>query len=91
MIELYGGLDFLELVSPVNYVETNSPPTCLFYSGTDPLVPLSQGAIMANRLTENGVPNTFKEYVGLGHSLNPLEIEDSWSIYKSYVRDYFTN
>lgn len=54
-------------VSPAYHVSATSPKTILFYGDSDSLVPATQGGILHNALTSQGVYNEFYLYPGEGH------------------------
>lgn len=60
------GTDLAEAVSPALQVTADSSPTILFYGNQDPLVPLSNGQTLNDKLQENSIPHSFTIYNG-GH------------------------
>ena len=53
LLDSYGvntTISFLEEVSPVHQAKTTSPPTIHFYGGQDPLIPVSQGTNLRDKL-----------------------------------------
>lgn len=68
LIGLFGdNQNDLEVASPLFQVKRTSPPTLLFYGGLDPLIPISQGVDLTNKLTELNVQNEFYFYETEGH------------------------
>lgn len=57
----------IEEVSPITHVNSQSPPTIMFYGGQDPLIPSSQGPLLRDALTDAGVYNEFNFYPDGGH------------------------
>ncbi|RZJ65877.1 MAG: alpha/beta hydrolase [Flavobacterium sp.] len=54
-------------VSPRTHVSATSPATIQFAGGQDPLIPVSQGTRLKQRLDENGVYNEYYLYPNGGH------------------------
>ena len=91
MLDLYGTnltLEFLEEVSPYHQATSLSPPTILFYGGQDPLIPVSQGTDMRDKLISLGVINEFTLYPDAGHGWTGLELIDTWSKLKNFINLY---
>lgn len=61
--------------SPKAYVTHDDPPVLTFQGTKDPLVPHSQATILADALTEAGVPGRVELMVGAGHGWNGEELE----------------
>jgi acetyl esterase/lipase len=57
----------VRLASPITYVDANDAPTLIFHGTKDPLVPVTQAWIMANRMTDAGMPGRIELIVGAGH------------------------
>lgn len=57
----------VRLASPVTYVDGNDAPTLIFQGTKDPLVPATQAWIMANKMTEAGMPGRVELLIGAGH------------------------
>ena len=57
-----------EKVSPVYQVTASAPPTIMFYGDQDPLVPVTQGPLLENKLNAEGIYNEFYLYEGVGHA-----------------------
>jgi len=53
--------------SPINYINSSSPPTIFFHGSTDPLVNPSQSLNAKNKLTSVGVTAQYVLYLGKGH------------------------
>lgn len=53
--------------SPVNFINTSSPPTILLHGGLDPLVNASQSVAVKNKLQAAGVTNQYVFYPAGGH------------------------
>ena len=91
MLDLYGTnltLEFLEEVSPYHQATSLSPPTILFYGGQDPLIPVSQGTDMRDKLISLSVINEFTLYPDAGHGWTGLELIDTWSKLKNFINLY---
>ena len=77
-------VEYLTEASPLYQATSTSPPTILFYGGQDPLVPVSQGQDMADKLDELGVINEFTLYPNAGHGWGTTAEEiplllDTWA------------
>ncbi|MBF6608568.1 MAG: alpha/beta hydrolase [Flavobacterium sp.] len=64
---------FIE-VSPTSHISPQSPPTIMFYGGQDPLIPISQGTRLRDKLENAGVYNEFYLYSDGGHGNWNLQI-----------------
>lgn len=91
MLDLYGidpSLEFLEEVSPYHEATSSSPPTIMFYGGQDPLIPVSQGTDLRDKLISLGVTNEFTLYPDAGHGWTGLELLDTWTKLKNFINLY---
>ena len=70
--------EYLESVSPLHQVTTSAPPTILFYGGMDPLIPISQGLDLRDKLKQLEVEHEFTLYENAGHGWSGLELLDTW-------------
>ena len=89
LLTLFGvdtSTSYLESVSPYHRATADSPPTVLFYGGSDELVPTSQGVDMENRLTELGVTHSFTLYPNEGHGWEGEALLDTWATLKSFIQ-----
>ena len=77
--------EFLEEISPLHKATVYSPPTILFYGGLDPLIPITQGTGMRDRLDLLGVVNAFTLYPNLGHGWGNPELLDTWDKLKVFT------
>jgi dipeptidyl aminopeptidase/acylaminoacyl peptidase len=48
--------DYLKELSPVNYVSKNTPPTFMWHTANDGLVPVGNSINFASELSKKGVP-----------------------------------
>src|SRR5258706_3447019 len=53
--------------SPINFVNSQSPPTIIFQGGVDPVVPVSQSTALDNKLQTMGVIHQYVFYPTEGH------------------------
>ncbi len=60
------GTNYAEATSPALQVSNNSSPSILFYGNQDPLVPLTNGEILNENLSNASITNSFTVYDG-GH------------------------
>lgn len=58
---------FLRSVSPLYYVNRQSPPVFIVHGDADPTVPYHQSELLHNKLEEAGVPNQFVTIPGGQH------------------------
>ncbi|MCB0444794.1 MAG: alpha/beta hydrolase [Gelidibacter sp.] len=89
LLEVYGvnpTTAFLEEVSPYHQATASAPPTILFYGGQDPLVPVSQGTAMRDKLIELGVTNEFKLYPNGGHGWIGADLLDTWVRLSTFIQ-----
>jgi len=84
-IDLWGGLPFSQSApdvdrygQPVNYlpIKTGAPPTCIFHSNGDTVIPVSTSLTLANELKAKGVDHE-------------IHIIDSANHYPEYMADQF--
>ena len=55
----FGNLDFVKSVSPIYFVDKNSPPIFIVHGDSDPIVPYSQSSELAKKLKSFGVKTKF--------------------------------
>ncbi|WP_100615289.1 alpha/beta hydrolase [Confluentibacter citreus] len=79
-------LSFLEEVSPYHQVSATAPPTILFYGGQDPLIPITQGTDLRDKLQNLGVTHEFTLYPNAGHGWEGLELIDTWIKLKAFLQ-----
>ncbi|WP_435133168.1 alpha/beta hydrolase fold domain-containing protein [Formosa sp. A9] len=87
--DIYGieiSTDLLEILSPYHQVTTEAPPTILFYGGKDPLIPVSQGSMLQSKLQELGVMHEYTLYPDAAHGWAGLELLDTWSKLKTFIK-----
>jgi len=80
ILDLYtenASTEFLEEVSPYHRATASSPPTILFYGGQDPLIPVTQGTDMRDKLADLGVAHSFTLYPDAGHGWIGLDLLDT--------------
>jgi acetyl esterase/lipase len=80
ILDIYGidtTTEYLEEVSPYHQVNIGAPATILFYGGVDPLIPLSQGIAMRDKLVDLGVAHQFTLYPSEGHGWFGLNLLDT--------------
>lgn len=88
ILQLFGSnpeISFLEEVSPLHQVTASAPPTILFYGGQDPLVPVTQGTDLEDKLQSLNVVNEFTLYPTAGHGWTGLELLDTWAKLKTFT------
>jgi acetyl esterase/lipase len=91
MLNLFGinpEISFLEEVSPYHQATGTAPPTILFYGGQDPLIPITQGTELRDKLENLGVTHEFTLYPNAGHGWVGIEILDTWSKLKAFIQSH---
>lgn len=80
-------LSFLEEASPYHQVSATAPPTILFYGGQDPLIPVTQGTDLRDKLQTLGVTHEFTLYPNAGHGwLESTELLDTLVKLKAFIQ-----
>ncbi len=78
--------EYYDAVSPLKVATANAVPTIQFHGDMDPLIPVSQGQLLADRLNELNVPNELIIYEGEGHGWSDLA---NWTVtavkFKAFV------
>lgn len=59
-------------VSPITYVDQNSPPTLMLHGTHDALVPYAQSEEFAAAMTKSGAPVWLQKFPGAGHGGEPF-------------------
>lgn len=62
-----GNIEFMKSVSPVTYINKNTPPTFIVHGDSDPIVPYSQSVNLYSLLQKNGVKSEFMTVPGGEH------------------------
>lgn len=62
-----------ERASPIRYVRSNSPPTCVIHGTVDMLVPVRQGDWLVEALRTMGVPHLYSRIDGWPHAMDVVE------------------
>ncbi|HLP84320.1 MAG TPA: alpha/beta hydrolase [Phycisphaerales bacterium] len=61
--------------SPLTYVSNGDAPMLLFLGTADPLIPPTQGPLMAEAMAKHGVPGRVETIVGAGHGWGGVELQ----------------
>ncbi|MCL5130231.1 alpha/beta hydrolase [Algibacter sp. L4_22] len=77
--------EYLQEASPLYQVTANAPATQLFYGGNDPLIPISQGADLNEKLSKLNVTHEYTLYPEAGHGWTGLEFLDTWTKMKAFI------
>ena len=77
-------IEMADLISPIRYVDKDTPPTLLFHSEKDPVVPYRQGALWNYLCKEKGVDIEFITYEGDAHAFWELPFEYDDVVSRSY-------
>jgi acetyl esterase/lipase len=76
--------DVLRRISPITYVDKESPPTCIIHGDKDLVVPLQQSEILVAKLQEAGVPVKLIVKKDGGHPW-----PDFWTVDGPALADWF--
>jgi len=79
---------FLEEVSPFHQVTETAPASILFYGGQDPLIPVSQGEDLRDKLQALNVTHEFTLYENEGHGWTGLALLDTWAKLKVFMETH---
>ena len=74
--------EFLETISPVLHVSPNTPPTFLWATGEDALVPVENTTRMANALAHAGVPFEVHVFESGPHGLSLADQSTAGSLFE---------
>lgn len=89
--EPFTSTEFYENISPLSVADVDAVPTIQFHGSEDPLIPVSQGPLLAERLDELGVPNELIIYEGEGHGWSDLTLlADTGQKYANFIERYIT-
>ncbi|SNR31675.1 alpha/beta hydrolase [Lutibacter flavus] len=94
-IQLITGVNYIDnpeyysILSPYYVASESSPPTILFYGGMDPLVPISQGIDLHNKLDELGIINEFTLYENEGHGWEGPALTDTYNKLENFIVKHF--
>lgn len=83
------GTDYSQAVSPLYQVTASSSPTCLFFGTEDPLIPISNGINLHQKLMDYSVDTTLKIYQGgHGDDWSQTDVLDMYGIISGYIVEY---
>ena len=77
-------IEMADLISPIRYVDKDTPPTLLFHSEDDPVVPYRQARLWNYLCKEKGVDIEFITYEGDAHAFWELLFEYVDVVRRSY-------
>lgn len=73
--------------SPVNFIDSQDPPTIIFHGEQDVIVNVSQSTLLKNKLQNIGLANQLTVYPGLGHDVWPSAImNDAYDKIEAFIR-----
>jgi len=83
------GTNYLEELSPLFHVNSESSPVCMFYGNEDPLVPENNGIALKAKLDQFGIENTLRIYDG-GHGDNWSfeDLTEAQTIISDYIEEH---
>ncbi|MDX1362618.1 alpha/beta hydrolase [Arenibacter latericius] len=79
--------ELLKAASPLHQLTSNSPPTILFYGAKDPLIPISQGIDLKDKLMELNVKHQFTLYPEGGHGWIGIDLLDTSLKLKAFIQE----
>jgi acetyl esterase/lipase len=81
----------LASISPVSFIDKNTPPTLLMQGGKDTVVPPANADSLVERFTANGVPYDYIHLKDSDHSLlqNPIKHAKFYGMLFDYCERYF--
>ena len=93
VVSCYGFMEFqqvsdletADLISPIRYVDKDTPPTLLFHSRKDPVVPYRQSQLWNYLCKTKGVDIEFITYEGGAHAFWELPFEYDDVVKRSYA------
>lgn len=88
-VNYQGNEAYFESLSPYHTAKTTSPPTIMFYGDQDPLIPITQGQDMHDKLDQLGVYNEFNLYNGGHGNWSQSDILDAYSKLILFVQNKF--
>ena len=83
--------ELLQSISPVSFVNENSPPTAIIHGGKDTLVPVTNTGSLIEKLSQNEVPYDYVHVKNAGHLLllNPFKHLSYYKTLIRYAKIYF--
>ncbi|WP_026812664.1 alpha/beta hydrolase [Arenibacter certesii] len=79
--------ELLKEASPLYQLTSNAPPTILFYGAKDPLIPISQGIDLRDKLMELNVKHQFTLYPEGGHGWVGIDLMDTSLKLKAFIQE----
>ena len=79
-------ISYYQSLSPFHKASSISPPTLLLYGNADPLVPISQGTDLHNKLDQLGVHNEFTLYNGGHGNWSQTDLSNSSSKIINFIK-----
>lgn len=80
--------DLYTLLSPLSYVKAQSPPTAIFHSVNDIVVPVNHSRLLKATLAQAGVPHIYKEYSDSWHVFNDADNNDCSTRCVAFFKKY---
>lgn len=83
--------ELLASISPVSYIDQNTPPSIIMHGGKDPVVPFANADSLITKFIENAVPYDFIYLKDSDHALwqNPLKHVTYCKTILAYCEQYF--
>ncbi len=80
--------DIYKTSSPINYVDSNSPPTLLIHGTQDKVVDISQSRSLQKKLQQEGVGHELLEHKGLGHGWRGEKMHESFKKVQAFLNQW---
>lgn len=73
--------------SPINYINSKTPPTIILQGGKDDIVPKEQSEMLRDKLTAAGVTNQYVFYPDRGHGwYDPATVDDAFAKVDAFLK-----
>lgn len=84
--------DRYKILSPINYIQENTPPTITFLGTSDRYVPVEQGTILDEKLAKSGIEHEFyllpKSHHGYDVNPGSLSTQFAREKVKAFLQKY---
>ena len=74
-------------LSPVSFINADSPPTLIFHGKQDHIVDVSQSKLLQYKLQQAGVKNKLVVYPNAGHGWFGITLSDSFDTIESFLAE----
>ena len=73
--------------SPINFVNTQTVPTCIFHGSNDMIVPISQSNMLKAKLLANNVKVEMTAYAAEGHGWYGKNLSDTYAKTVQFIKE----